>query len=62
VAKPDFIGKVGDDELGKFFHADLKNAGIQATFIQSENATGKAIAMITPDSERTFATHLGCSR
>jgi sugar/nucleoside kinase (ribokinase family) len=56
-----FIGKVGDDELGKFFHADLKNAGIQATFIQSENATGKAIAMITPDSERTFATHLGAA-
>ena len=56
-----FIGKVGEDELGKFFHADLKNAGIQATFIKSKSATGKAIAMITPDSERTFATHLGAA-
>jgi sugar/nucleoside kinase (ribokinase family) len=56
-----FIGKVGDDELGAFYHEDLKKAGIQSTFIKSENATGKAIAMITPDSERTFATHLGAA-
>ncbi|ALO15237.1 putative sugar kinase YdjH [Salinivirga cyanobacteriivorans] len=56
-----FIGKVGPDELGKFFHNDLKNAGISATFIESKNPTGKAIAMITPDSERTFATHLGAA-
>ncbi len=56
-----FIGKVGEDELGDFFHNDLKNAGISSTFIKSKTATGKAIAMITPDSERTFATHLGAA-
>lgn len=56
-----FIGKVGEDELGAFYHEDLKNAGIQSIFIKSKNATGKAIAMITPDSERTFATHLGAA-
>ena len=59
--KTGFIGKVGRDELGEFYHNDLKNAGIEATFIESENSTGKAIAMITPDSERTFATHLGAA-
>jgi sugar/nucleoside kinase (ribokinase family) len=56
-----FIGKVGDDTLGTFFHDDLKNAGIKAHFIKSKTATGKAVAMITPDSERTFATYLGAA-
>lgn len=56
-----FIGKVGNDKLGEFFHQDLKNAGINAGFILSETATGKAVALITPDSERTFATCLGAA-
>lgn len=59
--KTGFIGKVGNDELGNFFHNDLNDAGIEANFIKSDTATGKAIAMITPDSERTFATYLGAA-
>lgn len=56
-----FIGKVGSDKLGEFFHQDLKDAGINAGFILSETSTGKAVALITPDSERTFATYLGAA-
>ena len=56
-----FIGKVGTSDLGKFFENDLKNAGIQPHLTYSFNKTGTAIAFISPDSERTFATYLGAA-
>ena len=56
-----FIGSIGTDETGDFFENDLKSAGVK-TFLHRHNApTGTAVALITPDSERTFATHLGAS-
>jgi sugar/nucleoside kinase (ribokinase family) len=54
-----FIGKVGKDEFGNFFSTDLKNSGIKPVLLQSETASGRAIALVTPDSERTFAVYLG---
>ncbi|MDL2228430.1 adenosine kinase [Bacteroidales bacterium OttesenSCG-928-K03] len=57
-----FFGKVGDDELGKAYEQDLRNAGVKPNLIVSnENATGCAIAFVTPDGERTFATYLGAA-
>ncbi|OFX38883.1 MAG: sugar kinase [Bacteroidetes bacterium GWA2_32_17] len=56
-----FIGKVGSDKFGVFFSDDLKNSGITPILLNSNNESGCAIAMITPDSERTFAVHLGAS-
>lgn len=56
-----FIGKVGKDELGEFFKTDLENSNIQPLLLQSETPTGKALALVSPDSERTFATHLGAA-
>lgn len=56
-----FIGSIGRDETGDFFENDLKNAGVK-TFLHRRLApTGTAIALITSDSERTFATHLGAA-
>ena len=56
--------KIADDHTGDFFLADLKRNGV-ATNIQSDNretgVTGKCIAMITPDAERTMNTYLGIS-
>jgi len=56
-----FIGKVGEDELGRFFRKDMKVNKIYPILFKSIHETGKALAMITPDSERTFATYLGAA-
>lgn len=56
-----FIGKIGKDEMGRFFVNDMKNSGIEPFFIQSETESGRAVALVSPDSERTFATFLGAS-
>lgn len=56
-----FIGKVGKDELGTYFSDDMKGSGIHPLLQLSETASGKAMALISPDSERTFATYLGAA-
>lgn len=56
-----FIGKVGEDDLGKFFRKDMKNNKITPILFKSFNETGRALALISPDSERTFATFLGAA-
>jgi sugar/nucleoside kinase (ribokinase family) len=56
-----FIGKIGKDEMGKVFHDDMVDAGINAHLSQSDVPTGRAIALISPDTERTFATYLGAA-
>jgi len=54
-----FIGKVSDDVMGDSFRSDLKKNSIDQQLFVDEPRTGRAIALITPDSERTFATYLG---
>jgi sugar/nucleoside kinase (ribokinase family) len=56
-----FIGSIGKDETGAFFENDLKNAGVKTYLSRSNSPTGTAVALISPDSERTFATHLGAA-
>jgi sugar/nucleoside kinase (ribokinase family) len=56
-----FIGSIGNDETGDFFENDLKNAGVSTFLHRRSTPTGTAVALITPDSERTFATHLGAA-
>ena len=56
-----FIGMVGDDDLGKFFYKNMQNKGIRPILFKNIQETGKAIALISPDSERTFATYLGAA-
>jgi sugar/nucleoside kinase (ribokinase family) len=59
--KAGFIGSVGKDELGDFFENDMKSAGINTMLSRRNSVTGTAVALISPDSERTFATHLGAA-
>lgn len=57
-----FSGKVADDDNGRFYLADLKNAGVD--FPQRPlpaGITGKCLVMITDDAERTMNTYLGIS-
>lgn len=56
-----FIGKVGNDQHGQYYIEETKRIGVQARIGRYERMTGHAITFITPDSERTFATHLGAS-
>jgi len=56
-----YIGVVGEDELGGFFVRDLINAGVDPVMIHSTRETGRAVTLVTPDSERTFATFLGAA-
>ncbi len=57
-----FMGKVGKDEFGDFFNEDLVKNKIDPKLFFSDNMqSGKAIALISPDSERTFATYLGAA-
>jgi sugar/nucleoside kinase (ribokinase family) len=60
-AETAFIGSIGRDELGDFFESDMKNAGIRTILSRRDSATGTAVALISPDYERTFATHLGAA-
>ena len=57
-----FIGKVGWDDHGNFYERDMIDAGLTPVLMRSPlSPTGTAIALVTPDSERTFATHLGAA-
>ena len=62
-----FVGKVADDELGKVFAHDITAAGVVvgrgrppvAPDPATDSATGRCLVLVTPDGERTMATHLG---
>jgi sugar/nucleoside kinase (ribokinase family) len=56
-----FIGSVGKDDNGDFFENDMRLAGVKTFLFRRNSVTGTAVALISPDSERTFATHLGAS-
>lgn len=56
-----FCGKVGKDEHGDIYEEKMLDGGVKHKIKRSEKITGHAITFITPDSERTFAVHLGAS-
>jgi adenosine kinase len=55
-----FIGKVADDELGRFFRHDMKALGIAfpTTPLDDGTPTARSMILITPDGERTMNTSL----
>ncbi|MDA3927673.1 MAG: adenosine kinase [Prolixibacteraceae bacterium] len=56
-----FIGKVGNDELGQKYNDGMVTVGAKPLLFKSETSTGVAMALVTPDSERTFGTYLGAA-
>ncbi len=56
-----FLGKIGRDNWGDFFRQDMQNRNISTKLLESITESGRALALITPDSERTFATFLGAA-
>jgi sugar/nucleoside kinase (ribokinase family) len=59
--KAGFIGSIGKDETGDFFENDLKKAGVKTFLQRGKTSTGTAVALISRDGQRTFATHLGAA-
>jgi len=56
-----YIGKIGKDELGTFYKEDLEKNKIQPILSTGDQETGRAVALVSPDGERTFATYLGAA-
>jgi sugar/nucleoside kinase (ribokinase family) len=56
-----FIGKIGRDKLGEVFVNDLIESNISPKMLFSDTESGRAIALVSPDTERTFATYLGAA-
>ncbi len=56
-----FIGKVGKDELGDFYEKELTDYGVKPRMMRADIPTGTALALVSKDGERTFATHLGAA-
>ena len=60
-AQAGFLTKMGNDETGDFFTHEMTRTGVEMLALKSNTPTGRVIAMVTPDGERTFATCLGAS-
>mgnify|MGYP002624331782 CR=1 FL=1 len=56
-----YIGKVANDELGKFFEEAMVKTGVKPLLLTTATPTGCAQAIISKDGERTFATYLGAA-
>lgn len=56
-----FIGKVGNDEIGRFFTNNSLDNGVQPYLKQSETASGSCNVLVSPDGERTLCTYLGAA-
>jgi sugar/nucleoside kinase (ribokinase family) len=56
-----FAGKVGPDEIGRFYLDDMKRLGITAECVPSELATGTSVILITDDAQRTMLTNLAAA-
>ncbi len=56
-----FAGKIGDDELGHRFKDELIQFGIETFLTLGKEDTGRVMALVSPDSERTMATYLGAA-
>ncbi len=56
-----FLSKIGKDEVGEFFKKQMTDTHVKPSLLTSETPTGRVIAMVTADGERTFATCLGAA-
>ena len=57
-----FAGKVADDEFGEVFRHDFTALDVEldlAVVAPTDGGTGRCHVLVTPDAQRTMATHLG---
>jgi sugar/nucleoside kinase (ribokinase family) len=56
-----YAGKIGDDDLGNLFKNEFQQKNITTHLPFSKLGTGRVMAMVSNDSERTMATYLGAA-
>jgi sugar/nucleoside kinase (ribokinase family) len=56
-----YAGKIGNDELGHLFASEFQQNNISTHLPYSQLDTGRVMAMVSADSERTMATYLGAA-
>ena len=58
-----FIGRVRDDEPGRFFGKDMQSAGVATPIKPAAGGddTSVSIILVTPDAQRSMNTYLGAS-
>lgn len=56
-----FVGKLGDDELGKLFETKLGESNVGPALFSSASPTGRVLSIVTPDAQRSMLTYLGAS-
>jgi len=56
-----FCGKVGKDKHGDIYEQKMQGPTMKPILARSDKMTGHSITFITPDTERTFAVHLGAA-
>ena len=57
-----FAGKIADDEFGEVFRHDFTALDVEldlAVVAPTDGGTGRCHVLVTPDAQRTMATHLG---
>jgi len=60
-AKARFVGKRGDDDLGKTLEESIRQAGVEPVLMTASSATGRVLSIITPDAQRSMLTYLGAA-
>lgn len=56
-----YIGKVGRDSTGRFFEKALVNLDIEPFITHGKERSGRCLALVSPDGERTMVTYLGAA-
>lgn len=56
-----FVGKIGKDEVGKFFLNDSIQNGVVPHLEYSKNDSGTCTVLVSKDGERTLCTYLGAA-
>ncbi|VBB46831.1 PfkB domain protein [uncultured Paludibacter sp.] len=56
-----FIGKIGNDEIGKFFAQNSLENGVEPFLKISETSSGNCTVIVSADGERTLCTFLGAA-
>jgi sugar/nucleoside kinase (ribokinase family) len=62
-AKPAYLGKVADDDLGRLFARDLHAIGVsfETAPLKGGDPTARSMIFVTPDAQRSMNTFLGAS-
>jgi sugar/nucleoside kinase (ribokinase family) len=56
-----FVGKCGNDDLGKLFKDGLIRSLVNPRISVSTSPTGRVLSVVTPDAQRTMFTYLGAA-